>query len=1100
MRNRKRAADVIRFWSSLEMFNPPSVPDLDRALDLQPDDPAPWQADKGTQPDGATWAYTVYGGLFDVSKVERELERVFRADRAPEVARPSDTSAVFAFTVDAEGRIVRNSARLSACAWAMSRLYAPGPGDRNWLRGFDDANREFAAQLNGLSSVELDARAGSLTTAVRERLSSAASGAVEEAGKATATATKTVVATGVAAALGPVVGGIAGSVAGKFVEKLLAPATTAKPGGTQTGSAPRIDLSAAALHELVRDLAGSLGIAEPLGISGVRVQRRKVSANAADDTGEEMFLNSFIAGDLDEIETAVRKGRGGPALLSYLAACDDIRTDARHDVRADRWPLITGVAPDRIPAGCWPGRRVKPLVLSQQFAVNQIVDELADGAGVFAVNGPPGTGKTTMVRDLLADIVVRRARKLAALPRPDMAFTTVVEQVSLSPTFHPRVRALRPELTGFEVVLATATNKAAENVTAELPACSAVDGAEREALAAEYFTDLATLLLHDDRQAWGLIAAVLGKRKHCREFADRFWWDREVGLPHRLGQEPADWGEAVARFRAAERTVAELAAERQDYADAIEAVRRGQTAIPAMEAALGATQQWCARQERAVRHLGEQRRQAQLVFERAEGEHRDHRADKPGFWVSLSTLFQEGRRWAADHRQLRDRRNAARREADRAAHELSAARHQLDQAHRRRQLLAQQLAAANDGVARALGKLDEAGERWPGAVPVGFRDDEDDAFQLCTPWADEEFLTARTTVFLEALRLHKAFLHNAGRALRTNLAVIVDVLSGRGRPKSAAALRAAWQTFFLAVPLVSTTFASLPTLFAGLDEESLGWLLLDEAGQAAPQQAVGGLWRCRRAVIVGDPLQLEPVVTVPPAAQRTLQEQFGVGEEWSLTGSSAQRVADRFARYGTSVSLSSGDGPVWVGAPLRVHRRCDQPMFDICSRIAYGRGFMIHATGDRGEFPGENAWLDVRSAQRQGRWVPAEGSALGDLLVELRDSGVPLDDIRVISPFRHVVQGSREVVAKLRDRRLSGNVSTVHRVQGREADVVVLVLGTGLEDVGARRWAARRPNLLNVAVSRARRRLYVIGNRELWRRQPYFRVLAEELPVRPVRI
>jgi superfamily I DNA and/or RNA helicase len=69
-----------------------------------------------------------------------------------------------------------------------------------------------------------------------------------------------------------------------------------------------------------------------------------------------------------------------------------------------------------------------------------------------------------------------------------------------------------------------------------------------------------------------------------------------------------------------------------------------------------------------------------------------------------------------------------------------------------------------------------------------------------------------------------------------------------------------------------------------------------------------------------------------------------------------------------------------------------------------------------------------------------------------------------------------------------------HFPPGKEADVVFVVLGSDPRRPGARAWAAPRPNFLNVALSRAKRRLFVIGDRNTWRNQRFFATLADALP------
>jgi hypothetical protein len=1162
-----RAAQVVRFWRTVEIFSPQDVPKLkpprtedsdEVVLDLAPDELAPWEpghpVTAGPLRPGQAWRFTVYGGLYGLSAARDALVSAFGADSKYPEGRLNGKTALFAFSLDAEGYLVENSATLSACAWAISRTQSPGPSVPGWLDGFEADELGFILALNKL----VPPRLGNISTAVlaESAVSKAAkvvaaqakSAGIEAVSTGAKAAVTVATATAVGSVAGPVVGGIAGTVAGVFAEKLLTPRTAADtesetPADKSTNGdqpeetaaqlrVPRLRMTAKALHEFVADLATELGVAEVLRSTGIRVKCTETWDKNAGEAAEQNFLNSFIANDLARIERAVRRGDIGAGLQAYLTDIGDLPVAERVDVRADREAVVSGVAPRRIPSGRWPTDTSKPLVISQQFAVNQILDELAGAAGVFAVNGPPGTGKTTMLRDVLAAVVVDRAEQLAELADPLDAFTSELGSVAVDKHYTATVWGLRPELTGFEVVLATASNGAAENVTAEIPGIKAVRGQETEALAVDYFTELASQVLGSE--AWGLIAGTLGNAKNRIGFADRFWFGkRPDGRKNRWASEAPDpstgtsgspaqqddaetlgmmkilkgaqkqpdtvdsWAAAVAQFKKVAAEVRRLAVERQQVADAIIDFARCRARIDVAEAQFQEAEDHCNQLRETSKKGNDELGLAKAAYQDIDDEYQNHTQHKPGFWVSFSTLFRAGRRWNIRHEALAEQRTASKRDLDRINLWVSQLESELANAIISRKRHDDARDDAERDLAAVVQCIDAARERWPATVPFGPGLAGDERFQRCAPWADEEFTAARNRLFLEALRLHKTFSLRTEPRLRGNLAVIVAVLRGKLaiEPKL---LLAVWQSLFLVVPMVSTTFASLPRLFAGLDREAFGWLFIDEAGQATPQQAVGGIWRCRRAVIVGDPQQLEPIVTLPSSAQHALRGNYDVAEQWTPDITSAQRIADRLARFGTSLPGQDGDSPVWIGAPLRVHRRCDRPIFDVSNTIAYGGKLMVYGTSHDGDFPGENCWIDVQSGQSNGNWIPAEGIALTHLLHELTDQGVAQQDIRVISPFRDVVRNAKAISRRQFDAYFADkNVGTIHTVQGKEADVVVLILGSKPNNDRARVWAAEKPNLLNVAVSRAKRRLYVIGNRQHWQDHSYFNELAAALPSRP---
>jgi len=182
-------------------------------------------------------------------------------------------------------------------------------------------------------------------------------------------------------------------------------------------------------------------------------------------------------------------------------------------------------------------------------------------------------------------------------------------------------------------------------------------------------------------------------------------------------------------------------------------------------------------------------------------------------------------------------------------------------------------------------------------------------------------------------------------------------------------------------------------------------------------------------------------------------------------------------------------------------------MFSISNAIAYD-GQMVHAAGPdkAGQVAtilGASAWFDVNS-NATSKWSPEEGRVVMRLLRQLARTGIQNPDVYVISPFRVVAHEMRQLLRTepelfkaygVDERKwLDEHVGTIHTFQGKEAEAVIAVLGAPMNtQIGARRWASSTPNILNVMVSRAKSRLYVVGSHTTWSSVGHFAELARRV-------
>ena len=861
---------------------------------------------------------------------------------------------------------------------------------------------------------------------------------------------------------------------------------------------------------------------------------------------EVALLNSFYLADLVRAQALVAGGNEGEALSRFIGATSVGRSE---NVLETHEIIEALVAPAKTPYARWPSPGSHPLVTLQQAAVNAARRELlGDGEGVVAVNGPPGTGKTTLLRDVVAACVLDRADAMARFDDPAAAFTTSGLKIAAGDRAFLHLYRLDDSLKGHEVIVASSNNKAVENVSRELPASKSVG---RDFA---YFKTVSDRLLSRRNEAgeliegddtWGLIAAVLGNAQNRAAFQQAVWWDDDCSLRLYLkaakgdavvreirddegqvvrrevpaivtAEMPPSPEEAKRNWRKARDQFRQLRAEIDEQFGQIEDVRRMclevlevRESVNALRIAADDAHAAMLNCRREETQTGAARRAAQDVVTRALQIEREVFREQPRWWHRLLKT-RRMREWEARYRPLVQAWQDATRQCRDAiaVHEDAESRLHIAT---ERFVAAEGLFENEEAQLTALERdIDDArGELGDRIVDHEFFDRGHEQWNLAAPWLPDSLHRKREDLFAAALALHRAFIDVNAQKILHNLGALMGAMQAGAFQDTAkkAMLPDLWSTLFMVCPVVSTTFASVDRMLGDLPASSFGWVLIDEAGQATPQQAVGMLMRAKRAIVVGDPLQIPPVVALPQRLIAEVAAYFCVDPIlWIAPEASVQTLADQASHLCAEFRADTGVRD--VGMPLLVHRRCQEPMFGISNRIAYD-GQMVHAAGKPAPGKvsatlGPSTWFDI-DAPAQSKWCPAEGEVVVQLLSALAAAGVQAPDIYIITPFRIVAQELRRSIEAQPgllsslgvDARewLSTRVGTIHTFQGKEAESVIAVLGApATAHHGARRWAASTPNIFNVMVSRAKQTLYVVGSRAAWSTLGHGKDVAAALP------
>ncbi len=306
----------------------------------------------------------------------------------------------------------------------------------------------------------------------------------------------------------------------------------------------------------------------------------------------------------------------------------------------------------------------------------------------------------------------------------------------------------------------------------------------------------------------------------------------------------------------------------------------------------------------------------------------------------------------------------------------------------------------------------------------------------------------------------------------------------------------------MVTPCYVMTFYQLPKNFLAYENSKnfylhnyIDLLIVDEAGQVSPEIAACSFSLAKKAIVVGDIYQIEPVWSVSNALDKSLAMEKGViksKEEYeklselgiNASNSSVMRVASKSCKYMKFENR---------GLFLSEHRRCYDEIISYCNDLVYkrklepmrGKGvndkdYKLTKLPQIGYKQVETEYSSKKASSRYNKKEAIEIANWINENFDMIKDAYPEENIKnllgIITPFKTQVSCITSEINKKIPEDIKKNISvgTVHTFQGAERRIIIMSTVYG-ENEGCYFIDANK-SMLNVAVSRAKDSFLVFGN------------------------
>lgn len=319
-----------------------------------------------------------------------------------------------------------------------------------------------------------------------------------------------------------------------------------------------------------------------------------------------------------------------------------------------------------------------------------------------------------------------------------------------------------------------------------------------------------------------------------------------------------------------------------------------------------------------------------------------------------------------------------------------------------------------------------------------------------------------------------------------------------------------WRRRMMLTPCAVSTFYMLPGEFRVLHDNDhqkpdylynhIDLLIVDEAGQVLPEVAGASFALAKKAMVIGDTLQIEPIWNIPKSVDvgNLIQHRVCINNDDAI---SEIRSQGKMASSGNVMSMAQHasryhyDADMPRGMFLYEHRRCFNEIIAYCNALSY-KNKLIPARGRREDLPfppnslPAMGYINVsgicKTKASGTRFNPEEASTIAQWIISQQSElerlyARPIEKIiGIVTPFTGQVEAIRN---QCRSRGLDVSletgitIGTVHALQGAERPIVLFSPTYSKSNSG--QFIDASPSMLNVAVSRARDNFILVGDMRL---------------------